>query len=134
MSDLVPYLTFRDGETSLRFLGDVLGFEQISAQRDEQGGVIHAELRRGDAVIMGGGGDAAAGAAPGLYLVLSAADEVDAMFDRAVEAGAAVGYPPEDTEWGTRRARVRDLDGHEWSFGTYRPGQSWGWTGLPADD
>ena len=42
----------------------------------------------------------------------------------AVGAGAAVGYPPETTEWGTSRARVRDLDGHEWSFGTYRPGEA----------
>jgi uncharacterized glyoxalase superfamily protein PhnB len=87
-------------------------------QRDEQGGVVHAELRRGDAVIMGGQGDGTPGAAPGLYLVLSDAEEVDAMFERAVGTGAAVGYPPETTEWGTRRARVRDLDSHEWSFGT----------------
>ena len=27
MTSLVPYLTFRDGEASLRFLTDVLGFE-----------------------------------------------------------------------------------------------------------
>jgi uncharacterized glyoxalase superfamily protein PhnB len=125
MSDLVPYLTFRDGEASLRFLGDVLGFELIREQRDAQGGVVHAELRRGEAVIMGGEGDVVAGAAPGLYLVLAGADDVDAMFERAVAAGGAVGHAPEDTEWGTRRARVRDLDGHEWSFGTYVPGQAW---------
>ncbi|MEP6953152.1 MAG: hypothetical protein ABI950_03700 [Solirubrobacteraceae bacterium] len=35
-------------------------------------------------------------------------------------------FGPEDTEWGTRRARVLDLDGYEWSFGTYQPGQAWG--------
>ena len=118
MPDLVPYLTFRDGEASLRFLTDALGFELLGAQRDDLGGVVHAELRRGDAVIMGGLGD------PGLYLVLSDAEEVERMFERAVGAGAAVGYPPETTEWGTSRARVRDMDGHEWSFGTYRPGEA----------
>ena len=123
MSDLVPYLTFRDGKTSLRFLSDVLGFEPLGVRRDEHGGVVHAELRRGEAVIMGGQGDGVPGAAPGLYLVLSDAEEVDAIFERAVGAGAAVGYPPETTEWGTSRARVCDLDGHEWSFGTYRPGE-----------
>ena len=73
---------------------------------------------------MGGHGHGAPGAAPGLYLVLADAEEVHAMFERAVGAGAAVGYPPETTEWGTSRARVRDLDGHEWSFGTYRPGET----------
>jgi uncharacterized glyoxalase superfamily protein PhnB len=121
VSSLVPYLTFRAGAESLRFLTEVLGFEVVSAQRDGDG-VAHAELRRGDALIMGGDGDAAAGAAPGLYLVT---DEVDAIFERAVAAGAAVVYGPEATEWGTRRARFRDLDGHEWSVGSYRPGQTW---------
>lgn len=26
---------------------------------------------------------------------------------------------------GTRRARVLDPEGHEWSAGTYRPGSTW---------
>jgi uncharacterized glyoxalase superfamily protein PhnB len=119
---LVPYLTFRDGEASLRFLVEVLGFEIVTEQRGDEGAVLHAELRRGDALVMGGAGDAAPAGAPGLYLVV---DDVDDLFARATAAGAAVDYPPEDTEWGTRRARFRDLDGHEWSVGTYRPGQSW---------
>jgi uncharacterized glyoxalase superfamily protein PhnB len=122
MATLVPYLTFRDGETSLRFLTDVLGFEVVTAQRTDDGGVTHAELRRGDALVMGGAGEAQPAAAPGLYLVV---DDVDGLYARAIGAGAEVGYPPEDTEWGTRRARFRDPDGHEWSVGTYQPGQSW---------
>jgi uncharacterized glyoxalase superfamily protein PhnB len=122
MATLVPYLTFRDGEASLRFLTAVLGFEVVTAQRTDDGAVMHAELRRGDALVMGGAGDAQPGAAPGLYLVV---DDVDALYARAIEAGAGAGYPPEDTEWGTRRARFRDPDGHEWSVGTYQPGQSW---------
>ena len=40
---------------------------------------------------MGGVGDAQPGAAPGLYLVVSA-EEVDALFERAVAAGASAGY------------------------------------------
>jgi uncharacterized glyoxalase superfamily protein PhnB len=118
---LVPYLTFRDGEASLRFLTGVLGFEVLAEQRGDDGTVVHAELRRGDALVMGGAGDAAPAAAPGLYLVV---DDVDETYARATAAGAAVGYPPEDTEWGTRRARFRDPDGHEWSVGTYRPGRA----------
>jgi uncharacterized glyoxalase superfamily protein PhnB len=119
---LVPYLTFRHGEASLAFLTGALEFEVVTVQRGEDGGVVHAEVRRGDAVIMGGAGDAAPAASPGLYLVV---DDVDGLFERALEGGATVGYPPEDTEWGTRRARIQDPDGHEWSLGTYRPGQGW---------
>ena len=122
MADLVPYLTFRDGNESLRFLTEALGFETVSVQRDDRRGVAHAELRRGEAVVMGGEGDAQAVGAPGLYLV---SDDVTGVFEAAIGAGATVVYPPEETEWGTRRARFLDLDGHEWSIGSYRPGESW---------
>ena len=27
--------------------------------------------------------------------------------------------------WGSRRARVLDPQGHEWSFGSYEPGRRW---------
>ena len=122
MPNLIPYLTFRHGEESLRFLVEGLGFEPITVQADD-GVIAHAELRRGDAVVMGGSGEAQVGAAPGLYLVEA---DVDAAFERATAAGADVVFGPEETEWGTRRARFRDPDGHEWSIGTYEPGRSWG--------
>jgi len=122
MADLIPYLTFRNGEESIRFLTDGLGFEPVAVQAGEDGSVAHAELRRGEAIVMGGSGDVAAGAAPGLYLVT---DDVEEAFEGAVAAGAEVVFPPEETEWGTKRARFRDLDGHEWSIGSYRPGRAW---------
>lgn len=122
MADLIPYLTFRNGEESIRFLTDGLGFEPVAVQAGEDGSVAHAELRRGEAIVMGGSGDVAAGAAPGLYLVT---DDVEEAFGRAVAAGAEVVFPPEETEWGTKRARFRDVDGHEWSIGSYRPGRAW---------
>jgi uncharacterized glyoxalase superfamily protein PhnB len=122
MTSLVPYLTFQSGEASLKFLVTGLGFEIATEQRSEDGGVVHAELRRGDAVIMGGDGPHRPAPTPGLYLVV---DDVDGLFETALEAGAKEVYPPEDTEWGTRRARLQDPDGHEWSLGTYQPGLTW---------
>ncbi|MGF1646751.1 MAG: VOC family protein [Kineosporiaceae bacterium] len=117
---LVPVLTFLDGERSLAFLTDGLGFEVLLTQRSETGGLRHAELRRGDAVVMGGEGDARPAAAPGLYLVV---EDVDAAHRHAVAAGAAEVEPPHDLYPGMRRARLRDPDGHEWSLSTYRPGR-----------
>jgi uncharacterized glyoxalase superfamily protein PhnB len=123
MSDLIPYLTFRRGEESLRFLTEALGFECLAVRRRDGGAIAHAELRRGDALVMGGSGDAEAGAAPGLYLVV---DDIEGVFERVVAAGAEVVFGAEETEWGTKRARFRDLDGCEWSLGSYRPGTGWG--------
>ncbi|MEU0561689.1 VOC family protein [Dactylosporangium sp. NPDC006015] len=38
-------------------------------------------------------------------------DDVDAVFSRAVEAGAEIVYPLTDEEWGLRRFFVRDPSG-----------------------
>jgi uncharacterized glyoxalase superfamily protein PhnB len=122
---LVPYLTFRDGSRSLTFLTEALGFTVVAEQRGDDGGVVHAELQRGDDVVMAGDGDAAPGTAPGLYLVAETAEEVDAVAERVAAAGGDLFQPPADHDWGSRRARFRDLDGHEWTIGTYRPGTGW---------
>ncbi|MGB5951783.1 MAG: VOC family protein [Ornithinimicrobium sp.] len=122
MSTLVPYLTFRLGEESLAFLVDGLGFEVVTKQPTEDGSIVHCELRRGEAVIMGGSGDVSAGASPGIYLVV---EEVPELHARLLDLGAAEVFAPEQTEWGTWRSRFTDLDGHEWSIGTYQPGQAW---------
>jgi len=52
-------------------------------------------------------------------------EDVAAIFRAAVDAGATGLLAPETTEWGTERARVLDPEGHEWSFGTYKPGGNW---------
>lgn len=122
MSSIVPYLTFRNGDDSVSFLTDVLGFEVVTKQMADDGSVVHCELKRDDAVLMGGSGEVAVGAAPGVYLVV---DEVAELFALAVQRGASVVFAPEQTEWGTWRARFCDPDGHEWTIGTYQPGQSW---------
>jgi uncharacterized glyoxalase superfamily protein PhnB len=58
----------------------------------------------------------------GIYLLV---DDVDTTHARALAAGATEVLASEGTEWGTRRARVLDPGGTEWSFGTYEPGATW---------
>jgi len=48
-------------------------------------------------------------------------EDVDSHFETARNAGVDIVYPPEDTGFGTRRYRARDLEGYEWSFGSYQP-------------
>ena len=49
----------------------------------------------------------------GLYLLV---DDVDGLYGRAIAAGGRSVFPPEDTEWGTRRARVARPGGLEWEL------------------
>lgn len=126
MADAVPYLSYADAPRMIDWLVQ-LGFSVHARQDGEDGRVVHCELRLGDAVVMAGSDEAPYTVPPlngqstgaGVYLVT---DDVDGMFRRAVASG---GYPviePEDTLWGSRRARVLDPGGREWSFGSYRPG------------
>ena len=114
---IVPYLSYADPKAAIDFLTRGFGLAVVQVQEDENGAVQHAELAHGNGVVMVGTAELPKGS-PGIYLVV---DDVDVHHALAVEAGAAVVYPPEDTGWGARRWRARDPEGHEWSFGTYRP-------------
>lgn len=122
-------LSYRDAPAAIAWL-EALGFDVLQLQSGQDGSVVHSELRWADTVVMLATDDAAYDIPPlvgvstgvGLYLVTQ---DVDGMFARAVDAGATVVFPPEETEWGSRRARVLDPGGREWSFGSYRPGEQW---------
>ncbi|GAA4868806.1 VOC family protein [Actinomycetospora straminea] len=128
-AQLFAYLSYDDAPAALRWL-EAVGFAVVRRQDGEDGRVVHAEVRFGDVVLMVASTDADYATPPlrgrstgrGLYLLV---DDVDDCHARAVAAGASSVIDPEDTEWGTRRARVLDPAGQEWSFGTYRPGEAW---------
>ncbi|MGB7424595.1 MAG: bleomycin resistance protein, partial [Ornithinimicrobium sp.] len=85
MASIVPYLTFHHGRKSVDFLVEALGFDVVTQQSGDDGSIIHCELRRGDAVVMGGSGEVSASAAPGLYLVV---DEVPDLHAHLMKHGA----------------------------------------------
>ncbi|GAB5447312.1 VOC family protein [Gymnodinialimonas sp.] len=114
---IVPYLSYKDGAAAIDFLTQAFGFRVNIRADDPEGGVLHAELVYGDGVILMGTADLPKGS-PGIYLVV---EDVDAHHTTAMAAGATEVYPPEDTEWGTRRYRCTDPEGHEWTFGSYSP-------------
>ena len=116
---IVPYFSYVDAKAAMEFLERAFGLRRIQSFDGPDGRLMHGEMAWGNSVIMLGTVDApVAMQSPGTYLVV---DDVDGHHERALAAGATIVYPPEDTEFGTRRYRARDLEGHEWSFGTYQP-------------
>ena len=126
---LFGYLSYRDAPAGIEFL-TAIGFATVTRQDGEHGLVQHCELRLGDAVVMVASFDEeyevptvhGVSTGRGLYL---RTDDVDGFYGRAMAAGASSLFAPEDTAWGTRRARVLDPGGQEWSFGSYEPGSAW---------
>lgn len=76
-----------------------------------QGG-FHAEYRIGDSMVMIGGGEAWRGSPMPTALHIYV-DDVDAVYQRALDAGATSMMGPIE-DHGERVAGVRDLSGNEW--------------------
>ena len=136
-TDLHTYFGYRDAPAAIAWLERAFGFEATMAFPDEDGGIAHAELRLGDAVVLLFSDRDGNERAPrkgdtagfGTYLSMAAEAEVDAVHTRALAAGATVIWEPAPTEWGNYRCRVLDPEGFEWTFGTHRPGEPQGeWT------
>lgn len=129
MTALFGYLSYRNAHAAIAWL-EAIGFQITTRQAGDDGTVLHAELNRNDAVVMLATADADYAVPPligrstgnGLYLLV---DDVEAIYAAAIQAGATSVFEPEATAWGSRRARVLDPEGHEWSFGSYEPGRSW---------
>lgn len=126
---LFAYLSYPDASAALLWLEQV-GFTTVRRHDGPDGHVVHAEVRLGEAVIMLASDDAEYARPPlvgrstgqGLYLLVQ---DVDGFYQRALAAGGIPVIEPEETEWGSRRCRVLDPQGREWSAGSYEPGLSW---------
>ena len=119
-----PILTYRDAQAAVDWLQGAFGFEQLFATPGPDGAIVHAELRYGTGVLMLGTGQGPADnrdwrAAP--QSVYVAVEDADAHCERARAAGAEIIREPEDMDYGSREYSARDLEGHHWHFGTYRP-------------
>jgi uncharacterized glyoxalase superfamily protein PhnB len=128
---MMPYLAVADVFKSLDFYKRAFGFEEVRAIAGPDGRLAHAGLRWHDTRILIGsanreGSDlvqtpigntpkALRGTPIVLYLYT---EDVDALYERAIAAGARDGYPPEEMEWGDRVCLVFDSDGHAWNFAT----------------
>lgn len=120
MPTFYPYFGYKDAAAALKFLTEAFGFETSVEIRAENGMILHAEMRFGNGALMlsSSTNDIPKPAEHGIYVYV---EDLDAHYDRAKAAGATIVFPPENTEWGTRRYRCLDPEGYEWSFGTYRP-------------
>ena len=47
-------------------------------------------------------------------------DDVDTVYQRAVDAGATAKMPPADMFWGDRYGVLEDPFGHHWSIATHK--------------
>jgi PhnB protein len=123
---ITPHLILDDAATAIDWYKRGLGAEEISRSAGPDGKIMHAEIRIGNSHLylndaMGGGkGPKALGGSPvGLWIYV---DDADALFNRAVGAGAATAPGPmgpmQDQFWGDRCGTIIDPAGFQWTIAT----------------
>jgi uncharacterized glyoxalase superfamily protein PhnB len=122
---IYPSLRYRDARAAIDWLVEAFGFEEKDVHADAEGVIRHAELRGFGGIVMLGtepeGGDPLWGEHAGQSWLYLSHDDVDALHDRAVAAGARIVRALQDTDYGSRDFSARDPEGNVWSFGTYAP-------------
>lgn len=118
---VTPRLVVSDGAAAIAFYTKAFGAQEIGDRFLDPGGrVIHAELQIGDSVIMiteeGVDADVPVRAPEATVTAIMATywRDVDAAWERAVQAGAEVIYPLADQFYGERGGRLRDPFGQQW--------------------
>ena len=123
---LTPGLVVHNAAEAIEFYKRAFGAQELGRMSAPDGQTVwHAELQIGDSRLMLGDecpdmADVRApkslgGTASSLHIYV---EDADAVFQRAVEAGATVTMPPMDAFWGDRYGKVNDPFGHQWGIAT----------------
>ena len=114
---LTPYLVVEGIPKLIDFLKQAFGAQETFRLTRPDGGVMHAELKIGDSIVMMGEAMGQWKAKPcSLYLHV---EDVDAVYQRAIQAGGTSVGEPKDQFYGDRSAGVIDPSGNYWGIGTH---------------
>jgi len=123
---VTPYLIVRGGSAAIDFYNKAFGAVELFRFPAPDGKVGHAEIKVGDSPIMladeypqmGYNGPQTIGGSPVSLMIY--VEDVDTVFNRAVEAGATVKEPVQDKFYGDRSGTVVDPFGHIWHLATHK--------------
>jgi PhnB protein len=122
---VMPYLIVDGASSAIDFYTSVLGAKERMRMPMPNGKVGHAELELGDSLIMladeapemNARSPRSVGGTPVSMMVY--VEEVDRVFDEAVQAGAKSLRPVEDQFYGDRLGAFEDPWGHQWNVATH---------------
>ena len=122
---VTPYLYLKDAAKAIEFYKKVFGAVELVRMPGPDGRIGHAEIRIGDSPVMMAdempqmgysspttrGGSTASIA---LYV-----EDADAVFAKALAAGAKEVKPMQNQFYGDRSGTIEDPSGHMWTIGTH---------------
>ncbi|HEX6899728.1 MAG TPA: VOC family protein [Thermoanaerobaculia bacterium] len=115
-STVSPYLIVDGASVTIEFLQRVFGAVELRRFPEEDGKIVHAEVRIDDTVVMIA--DGAPGWPPVPSHVHVYVTDVDATYRRALEAGATSVQEPVKKEDEDKRGGIKDAGGTTWWIAT----------------
>lgn len=123
---VTPYLIVSGGVEAIEFYKKAFGATELFRFPAPGGKIGHAEIKIGDSPIMladefpemGYKGPQSIGGSPVSLMIY--VDDVDTVFDRAVESGGTVKEAVSDKFYGDRTGTVIDPFGHIWHISTHK--------------
>lgn len=122
---LSPYLAVDDAKAAIDFYQRSFGAKERVSMPGPNGMIAHAELEIGDSIVMLSDPFPQATARPpkelggtsaGIFVYV---ENVDELFQQAIDAGATSTMEPEDQFWGDRFGSLLDPFGHSWQIATH---------------
>jgi PhnB protein len=124
----IPYLSVLNAAAAIDFYKKAFGATELMRMAGPDGRVGHAEIKIGAALIMladehpeiGFRSPKSLGVSRspvGIHLYV---DDVDAVYKRALQAGATSLCEPADQFYGDRNAQLQDPSGHVWFISTHK--------------
>jgi PhnB protein len=122
MHTITPHIVVSDAARAADWYREVLGAEERSRIEVPGGKLMQVELWFGDSAVMLADEFpelgvlsplSVGGTATVLHLYTN---DVDALWKRAIDAGAEVRQPLQDVFWGERYGQITDPFGHRWGL------------------
>jgi len=118
-------LVIRDAQRAIEFYKEAFGATELTRLNDRSGNLIHAQIKIGDSPIeiapeqgdYNRSPQSLGGSAVPIELYV---EDVDALAERAIAAGAKVIFPIADQFYGDRGGRLQDPFGHMWIVSTHK--------------
>jgi PhnB protein len=125
---LISMLICSDAASEIEFCRLAFDAQVLSRRSEKDGTVVHATLQVGSTMFMVHGEyPHLESRAPKLdgsssVVIYIYVDDVDAVIDRAIGAGAVVLLPATNQAWGERVGRIMDAAGHVWNVAAHLEG------------
>ncbi len=122
---VIPYLIVDGAAAAIEFYASVLGATERMRMGGPGGKIGHAELEVGESIVMLAdehpeidalGPKSVGGSPVSMHVYV---EDVDAVFQRAIDAGAKVTAELEDKFYGDRSGGFEDPFGHQWHVASH---------------